>query len=216
MRWSRKRASSPDFTPHITASSYPTCFPHIFPLFPLPCTSWRCRELFLCFFILCKQSQPPLSLPAPGSSTPLKISLVQNLQTYKIHLFFFSPDFSDPAEERRPRGDGTPQLLQRQTPGQRPAAGGDQERGHFLTHPQGKTRDCFIYFFFLTKTWKQRISGSILRVFKVCTEYTCKFSCHSLEIRCYLHGKSSVSQKSVKNSYFHITNQVNSAFLLPF
>lgn len=91
MRWSRKRASSPDFTPHITSSSYPTCFPHISPLFPLPCTSWKCRELFLCFFILCKQSQPPLSLPAPGSSTPLKISLVQNLQTYKIHLFFFPP-----------------------------------------------------------------------------------------------------------------------------
>lgn len=51
IRWSRQRASSPDFTPRITAGSYPTCFPHIFPLFPLPCTL-RCRGLFLCFFIL--------------------------------------------------------------------------------------------------------------------------------------------------------------------
>lgn len=51
IRGSRQRASSPDFTPRITAGSHPTCFPHIFPLFPLPCTL-RCRGLFLCFFIL--------------------------------------------------------------------------------------------------------------------------------------------------------------------
>lgn len=126
------------------------CIPPAFPIFsPLP-SSLHILEVQRAFSLL---FHPLQAVAAPAvltsswlfhSSEDIPHTKPSNLQNSS----FFSPDFSDPAEERRPRGDGTPQLLQRQTPGQRPAAGGDQERGHFLTHPQGKTQDCFIYYFF--------------------------------------------------------------------